>query len=349
MADAGPVRAANQLEWAHLASYLREQWPAAPLPAGSMEVGQFPGGRSNLTYLLRFGSTEIVLRRPPLGTIAATAHDMVREYRWLSALHPMFPLAPKPYLLCEDPSIVGSPFFLMERRHGLIVRDEEPPQLRDQPGMRRRVGEMLVDTLADLHAIDIARHGLGNLGKPAGFVERQVRGWTERWQRAKTAPVSDMDMLARWLHDRLPAEPAIPSIVHGDFKLDNVMLDATDPGRAAGVFDWEMSALGDPLIDLGILLTYWGATGPDHASQHAFLSQPGWLKPDEIVARYAARSGRDVSAIRFYEVFGLFKVAVVVQQLFRRHITGEIDDARFAAFDARAAYLANRAATRALQ
>jgi aminoglycoside phosphotransferase (APT) family kinase protein len=312
-----------------------------------MEVAHFPGGHSNLTYLVRFGDTELVLRRPPFGPVAPTAHDMAREYRWLAAVHPLFPRAPRPYLLCDDPSVLGSIFYVMERRRGFVVRHDEPPALADRLPQRRRVSEALVDTLVDLHAIDIAAHGLTGLGKPAGFVERQVRGWTERWHRSKTADVPEMEALAEWLIGRLPPDPARPSIVHGDFKLDNVMLDADDVGRIVAVFDWEMSALGDPLVDVGILLAYWAPTAPpgQRDALTAVTDRPGWFTRDEIVERYRARTGRDVSAIRFYETFAVYKVAVVIQQIFYRFVRGQTDDPRFVNFGDRVAHLAREAAS----
>jgi aminoglycoside phosphotransferase (APT) family kinase protein len=272
---------------------------------------------------------------------------MAREYRWLAAVHPVFPYAPRPYLLCDDPRVIGSIFYVMERRHGIVVRHDEPPALAGHPAARRRISEALVDTLADLHAIDVAAHGLSGLGRPAGFVERQLRGWTERWHRSKTTELPDMDAIAEWLSARLPPDPVRPAIVHGDFKLDNVMLDAADIGRIVAVFDWEMSALGDPLVDVGIVLAYWAATAPpgQHDALTAVTDRPGWFTRDEIVDRYAVRTGRDLSAIRFYETFAVFKVAVVIQQIFYRFHSGQTDDPRFAGFADRVKYLARQAAS----
>jgi aminoglycoside phosphotransferase (APT) family kinase protein len=311
-----------------------------------MEVAQFAGGHSNLTYLVRFGELELVVRRPPFGPVARTAHDMAREYRWLAAVHPFFPLAPRPYLLCEDEGILGSIFYVMERRHGRVVRHDEVEAWSDRPDDCRRVSEALVDALADLHAVDVSVPALAGLGKPAGFVERQVRGWSERWQRSKIAEIPEMDALAEWLARRLPADPVRPSIVHGDFKLDNVMLDPGDPGRILAVFDWEMSALGDPLVDLGILLAYWPPGAPGERRPPPADESPAWPTPEQIVERYAARSGRDVSTIRFYETFALFKVAVVIQQIFFRYARGQTEDPRFAEFDKRVVALAREASAR---
>jgi aminoglycoside phosphotransferase (APT) family kinase protein len=348
--DAKPVRPTEQLDWARLAPYLRERLPACGIagldPSREMEVAQFPGGHSNLTYLLRFGDAELVLRRPPFGPVAPTAHDVAREYRWLAAVHPLFPRAPRPYVLCDDLSVIESVFYVMERRHGLVVRHDEPPALAGNRGARRRVSEALVDALADLHAIDIVANGLTGLGKPAGFVERQVRGWTERWHRSKTAEVPEMEALAEWLRGRLPPDPPEPAIVHGDFKLDNVMLDPGDLSRIVAVFDWEMSALGDPLVDVGLLLAYWTRTTPpvQRDALASVTDRPGWFTRDEIVERYAARTGRDVSALRFYETFAIFKIAVVIQQIFYRFVRGQTDDPRFAGLGDRVTYLAREAA-----
>ena len=347
--DARDVRPGEELDWPRLVAWLRDRLPScgiAGLDVGiDPTIAQFPGGHSNLTYLLRFGNVEIVVRRPPFGPVAPTAHDMAREFRWLAAMHRVFPLAPRPYLLCDDPAVIGSVFYAMERRRGVVVRAEEPPILA-HAAARRRVSEAMIDTLADLHAVDVASNGLSGLGKPVGFVERQVRGWSDRWTRSKTTPLAEMDALSAWLREHLPGDPRTPSVVHGDFKLDNVMLDPDDVGRIVAVFDWEMSALGDPLVDLGILLTYWSPTAPpeQHDALTTVTHNPGYLTREELVDRYAARSGRDLSGIRYYEVFAVFKIAVVIQQIYYRYVQGQTSDARFAAFGARVDYLARHAA-----
>jgi aminoglycoside phosphotransferase (APT) family kinase protein len=349
-ADTKPVRESEQLDWEALAVYAREKLAAA-LGEGfdrsaPMTVEQFPGGHSNLTYLLRFGAREFVLRRPPFGPVPPRAHDMAREFHILEAVHPVYALAPRPFVLCEDPSVLGSTFYLMERRRGLVVRTVEPPELADRPAERGRASAALVDALAELHAVDIEAHGLARLGKPAGFVGRQVRGWAERWHGSQTSDVPEMDALAAWLVARLPPDPPRPTLVHGDFKLDNVMLDARDVGRVVAVFDWEMSAVGDPLVDLGILLAYWVHTH-DESRRDAVgtvTHRPGWFTRDEVLARYGARTGLELSGVTFYEVFAVFKLAVVLQQIFYRYRRGQTDDPRFASLDERVAGLARIAA-----
>ncbi|HEX6642887.1 MAG TPA: phosphotransferase family protein [Thermoanaerobaculia bacterium] len=340
--DTRPVRTSENLDWQRLAEYLRGQ---LHLPDDTMEVEQFPGGHSNLTYLVRFGDREMVLRRPPFGPVPPRAHDMAREYRVIAAVHPHFPLAPEPYVLCEDTSVIGSVFYVMERRRGITIRTEEPPPIANDVELRKRISGSVVDTLADLHAIDVIAHGLDALGKPAGFVARQIRGWTERWHGSKTSDVPEMEALASWLETHTPADVARPSLVHGDYKLDNVMLDATQPDRLVGVFDWEMSAVGDPLIDVGILLAYWvHVASVNDPTLGTVTTRPGWFDRDEILARYAARSQRDLGSIALYEVFAVFKLAVVIQQIYARYVRGQTDDPRFAALGERVASLAGIAA-----
>ena len=348
--DTRPVRESEQLDWDSLAVYLRERLRGVAGPsvdvAGPLEVEQFPGGHSNLTYLLRFGPEEFVMRRPPFGPVAPKAHDMAREFRILRALHPVFPFAPRPYLLCEETEVVGSVFYLMERRRGIVVRTQEPPELDRRPAERRRASAATLDALAELHAVDVRAHGLDALGKPAGFVERQVSGWAERWRRSQTDELPEMDALAAWLSERLPPDPARPTLVHGDYKLDNVMLDARDVGSVVGVFDWEMSAVGDPLIDLGILLGYWVHTAAAVESRDtvaAVTNREGWFTRGEILERYGARTALDLTNVGFYEVFAVFKLAVVLQQIFFRYRRGQTDDPRFAPLGRRVSWLARMA------
>ncbi len=304
-----------------------------------IELAQFPNGHSNLTYLLRIGPREYVLRRPPLGPVAAKAHDMVREYHVLHAVNPHFPQAPRVYVLCEDSAVLGAPFFIMERRHGVVLREEIPPAFASVEAHPRRIGEAFLASLVRLHKIDISEAGVQQLGRPEGYVERQVRGWADRWERAKTEDVSELDAVVRWLAANIPP-PLAPSLIHNDYKLDNIMLGT--PDRVEAVLDWEMATLGDPLSDLGLALCYWvWATAPEvrAAGIPALTSRPGWFTRDELVERYAQSTGRDVTHIGYYEVLGVFKLAVIVQQIYCRFHRGQTHDERFQNFGVRAAAL----------
>src|SRR5262249_2205908 len=314
-------------------------------------VEQFPGGHSNLTYMVSIFGREFVLRRPPIGPVAPTAHDMPREFRLLNAIHPHFYAAPRPYLLCEDASVIGAPFYLMERRRGLVIRRELPRELNDKPQALRDISNAIVSTMATLHKVDIYETGLVNIGKPVGFVTRQVKGWTERWHRSKTKEIAEIDEVAAWLLDELPPQshPAAgrpASLVDNDLKLDNVMLDPNDVSKIVAVLDWEMCTVGDPLVDLGILLCYW-AEKDDPVDRREAISpvtvQPGWMTRAEITERYAELTGFDVSNIDFYEIFAIFKIAVVVQQIYFRYVRGQTHDERFAAFGPRVEGLARAA------
>ena len=355
--DNAAVRAGEELDLVRLDSYLREQLGAHlenELTA-KIEIRQFPGGHSNLTYSIRYGDREFVLRRPPVGPVAPTAHDMPREYKLLSVIHPHFPLAPKPVLLCKDSSIIGVPFYLMERRRGLIVRFKVPGEIGENLALRRRLSESVVDTLVELHAVNIESSGIVQIGKPAGFVTRQVRGWADRWQRSKTGELAEMDQVIEWLVDRIPADNVVDAtIVHNDFKLDNIMLDADDPARVVAVLDWEMCTVGDPLVDVGLFLSYWtmkGASGDSdrNSSLRALTNGAGWMTREEIIARYEAKTGRDLSRVVFYETFARFKVAVVIQQIYFRYVQGQTRDTRFRNFDGLVRELLQEALTLAKQ
>jgi len=337
--DTAAVRAGEELNRAALAEYLRDKID----DAANLSIEQFPGGHSNLTYLLRTPVREYVLRRGPLGPVAPKAHDMAREFMVLNAVHPLFAAAPQVYHLCEDTSIIGAIFFLMERRHGIVVRGHIPAVLAAFPDYPARVSQGFMDCLVDLHAVDIERHGLVSLGKPAGFLERQVRGWFDRWNRAKTEEILLMDRLIQWLTDRMPASPA-PTLVHNDFKLDNLMLDADNPGRVEAVLDWEMATVGDPLVDVGLILCYWSQPSDPGGTKPSLTTEPGWFTRDELIDYYAAKTGRDVSLINYYEVFALFKLAVVLQQIYVRFHRGQTQDERFRHFDKRVHNLIHQAA-----
>jgi aminoglycoside phosphotransferase (APT) family kinase protein len=321
---ARPPRAGEELPIDRLTAYLGDK-----LGGGPVSVAQFPGGHSNLTYLITVGGRDYVLRRPPFGSKVKTAHDMGREVRVLSHLAPVWPLAPRPVLFCEDESVLGAKFYIMERIRGIIVRRELPAELAPHA---RRLSESLVDTLVALHAIDWRAAGLDGFGNPDGYVERQVTGWTKRWQDARTDDIPEVDEVAAWLAARLPPSGP-PAIVHNDFKLDNLVLDEADPTRIVGILDWEMATLGDPLADLGTALCYWvEAADPPELVAMRFgpTGAPGMMTRAEIAARYAEKSGRSVERIGYYYVLGLFKTAVVAQQIYKRWKDGLTKDDRFA-------------------
>ncbi len=326
-----------------LAEYLRGRIDGAE---HGVELEQFPNGHSNLTYLLRIGTREFVLRRPPLGPVAPKAHDVIREYHVLSAVHPHFPPAPRVHLLCEDNAVLGAPFFVMERRRGVILREEIPSEFAVVDAHPRMIGEAFLDSLVTLHAIDVAAPHVQQLGKPEGYVERQVRGWADRWERAKTGEVSELDRVVRWLAANIPP-PLAPSLIHNDYKLDNIMLSLGSPGRVEAVLDWEMATIGDPLSDLGLTLCYWvWATDPEVrvAGIPALTSRPGWFTRDELVERYGRQTGRDMTHMGYYEVLGVFKLAVIVQQIYCRFHRGQTHDERFRNFGTRAVALGRLAA-----
>jgi aminoglycoside phosphotransferase (APT) family kinase protein len=341
--EVAPVRPGEQLDWARLEAWLRPRL-ADVLPGvdGTLTVLQFPNGSANLTYLLRLGGQELVLRRPPMGELAPGAHDMRREFKVLSRLWRHFDRAPRAYLFGEDPAVLGCDFFVMERRRGDIVRTTLPPSLRGHADAGRRIACALVDAMADLHALDPVGCGLEDLGKPAGFVDRQLAGWARRWALAR---FDDSPRAMETLHERLrrhvPA-PSRVSIVHNDLKLDNCQFEPGNPDRVAAIFDWDMTTLGDPLIDLGTLLNYWPDPDDPPGRQrfsNAGLAMLGLPRRAELVERYAARTGADVAAVHWWEAFALWKTVVVVQQLHRRWVRGESTDPRMATIADRIPFL----------
>lgn len=342
--DTAAIRPGEELSRVALLDYLTRSLPEA---VSEIQIEQFPHGHSNLVYLVRTNMREYVLRRPPLGPLAPKAHDMAREYRVLDAVHPHFPEAPRVFLLCEDPSVIGSVFFLMERRQGLVIRDSIPRELAAIPDYPRRVSEAFIDCLVRLHAIDVSEPRLSSLGKPEGFVQRQVRGWADRWQRSKTEELPEMERVIRWLHDHMPPS-AGATLVHNDYKLDNIMLRPTGD-RVEAVLDWEMTTIGDPLADLGLTMCYWtwasvAAENDPHPATPDLTSQPGWYTRDEFFERYAQRTGRDLTHISYHEILGIFKLAVILQQIFYRYRQGQTQDERFRTFDRRVRDLVRLAA-----
>jgi aminoglycoside phosphotransferase (APT) family kinase protein len=342
-AETAPVRPGEELDWAALEAHLRANLPELD---GDFAALQFPNGSANLTYLLRFGATELVLRRPPFGTVAPGAHDMKREYRVLSKLWQIFDRAPRAYLFCDDHSVIGSDFVVMERRVGEVVRNDVPPSMAGYDDIGRRLSFALVDAMADLHLLDPADADLTTLGRPDGFVERQVSGWHTRWDlvRPDHGP-PEMDDVPGRLAASQPA-PTRVSFVHNDLKLDNCQFDPQDPDRVQSIFDWDMTTLGEPMIDLGTLLNYWpDPSDPPDAGRvsHQGLLAMGLPTRAEIVARYTERTGIDTSAARWYEAFAQWKTGVVIQQLHRRWEKGESTDPRMATIADRLPLLATTA------
>src|SRR5689334_19944128 len=288
--QAQAVRPGEELDLARLAAYLAT---AAPDLAGPIEVQQFPQGYSNLTYLLRIGGREVVLRRPPFGVGKGSAHDMGREYRTLAGVARVYPRVPRPLVYCADETVLGAPFYLMERVPGVILRARPPAGLDLAPATMRRLAEATIDNLAAIHALDYEAAGLGDLGHPAGYAARQVQGWTARYARARTDDIPEIAQAAGWLAEHIPAESGA-ALLHNDYKYDNLVLDPVDLSRIRAVLDWEMATIGDPLMDLGTTLGYWvQADDPPELQAMRFgpTTLPGNLIRAELVQRYAQASG----------------------------------------------------------
>ncbi|HEX2641144.1 MAG TPA: phosphotransferase family protein [Pyrinomonadaceae bacterium] len=332
MTETLTARAGEELDANRLSHFLTERLGHS---FDRIEVEQFPAGSSNLTYLIRSERDDYVLRRPPFGNTVRSAHDMHREFSVLSKLSTVYSPAPRPILFCNDESVIGSEFYLMERRRGLILRGATPSSLSESPRLQRQVCKSFIDNLAYLHSIDYKAAGLSDLGNPVGYPRRQVEGWTKRYFYAKTHEWPELERAAEWLDQNIPNESGA-SILHNDYKFDNVMLDPTDLAKIAAVLDWEMVTVGDPLMDLGTTLGYWvGREGGE-----AILNMPfnprvfrETIPRQELVDMYRQASGRDVSNILYYFVFGLFKVAGIAQQIYARYVKGHTQDERFRHFD----------------
>ena len=325
-----PVRPGEELPIEPLFNYLSTQLPEL---SGPLTIEQFPAGFSNLTYLLRFADRELVLRRPPIGAKIKTAHDMSREYRILSHLYPVYKKVPRPLLFCEDESILGAPFYVMERVKGIILRAKPPADVDLSPALMRTLSETFIENLAEIHEIDYEAAGLGELGSPQGYVKRQVVGWTKRYYNARTDDVPSVERLAEWLQQNMPADSVKAGLIHNDYKYDNLVLAPDDLGRVVAVLDWEMATIGDPLMDFGTSLGYWvEAQDPEEWQRYGFglTSRLGSLTRTEMLAHYTKRTGRVINEPVFYFAYGLLKIAVIVQQIFFRYQKGLTRDPRFA-------------------
>jgi aminoglycoside phosphotransferase (APT) family kinase protein len=330
--DTIAVREGEQLDWARIEDYLRAHIPS--IGAGTIAVRQFPAGISNLTYLVRIGGWEGVLRRPPFGPIAPKAHDMQRESNLLRHIHPVFPLAPESYLFCADLDLIGVPFYVMERRRGIILDDTFPSGITPTPELCQRISTSAVDTLVQIHAIDWQTAGLDDFGHPTGFLDRQVKGWTQRYVRAQTDEIPQVEALMQWLVEHTPTSPAA-TLIHNDFKLNNILMHTQDLAQPVAVLDWEMATIGDPLFDLAITLAYWVQSDDPEELQSLIptvTTRPGFISRIQFMERYSAQSKRDLSSMHFYMTFAYFKQAVILQQIYVRWKRGQTQDGRFAVF-----------------
>lgn len=331
----GAVRAGEELNADVLQEYLRQVLGSDfARPLATLQIRQFPGGFSNLTYLLTAGDSKWVLRRPPFGSTVKSAHDMGREFRILSALQGLFPYAPTPVHFCQDPAVLGSDFYLMSCIEGMVIRKDYPGGLALSPAQVKQQFFALFDVLGELHSLDLHKAGLESFGKPEGYVRRQVEGWSKRYLDARTPDAPDFDAIMDWLHQRMPPESGQARIIHNDYKMDNVIFSANDPLRVIGVLDWEMATVGDPLMDLGCTLGYWAEAGdPDHHRRYRAMPSdvPGAPTRAEIVARFGERTGLTMERFDFYFCFGMFRLAVIGQQIYYRYYHGLTKDARFGA------------------
>ncbi|HEX6030773.1 MAG TPA: phosphotransferase family protein, partial [Tepidiformaceae bacterium] len=309
-----------------------------------LEFDIISGGRSNLTYSATGGGQRWVLRRPPLGHVLPTAHDMAREFKVLAGVTKAGFPAPAPIALCEDTSVNEYPFYVMDYREGVIVVDRLPDGYATRPEDRRAMSIALIDTMAKLHAIDYNAVGLGDFGRPEGYCERQVRRWSEQWERSETRPLPEIQEVIRRLRNSIPAH-SDSTIVHGDYRLGNMMLAFDDPGNVVAVLDWEMSTLGDPLTDLGYTLLYWTEPGDPPEAQAGSLvtQQEGFLSRAELIEEYSERSGRSVEFVDWYLVMAAYKLAVIVEGIWARHLKGQTVGEGFEGYGERVVHLVKRA------
>ncbi|MDT3229565.1 phosphotransferase family protein [Pseudomonas sp. rhizo25] len=326
------IRPGEELDASLIDPYLKAHIPGLQ---GTLKISQFPGGASNLTYLLEYPGQEFVLRRPPFGHKAKSAHDMGREYRILNQLKDGFPYCPKAYVHCTDESVIGAEFYVMERVNGIILRSDLPAELGLDATNTEALCKSFIDKFVELHQVDYAACGLADLGKPEGYVARQIRGWSDRYEKALTPDAPKWEAVRAWLNDKMPDDYPTSSIVHNDYRFDNVILDPRNPMQIIGVLDWELTTLGDPLMDLGNTLAYWieaADPAPVQLMRRQPSNAPGMLTRREFVDYYAERSGIQIDNFDFYYTYGLFRLAGIVQQIYYRFFHGQTQDKRFAQF-----------------
>ncbi|MCY1407008.1 Phosphotransferase enzyme family protein [compost metagenome] len=326
------IRAGEELDASLIDPYLKAHIPGLE---GQPAISQFPGGASNLTYLLQYPGQEFVLRRPPFGHKAKSAHDMGREYRILNQLNSGFPYCPKAYVHCTNESIIGAEFYVMERVKGIILRSDLPQELDLDAARTETLCKSFIDKLVELHQVDYKACGLADLGKPEGYVQRQINGWSDRYEKALTPDAPSWEAVKAWLRDKMPADHPKPAIVHNDYRFDNVILDPANPMQIIGVLDWELTTIGDPLMDLGNTLAYWieaGDPAPVQLMRRQPSHAPGMLTRRQFVDYYAERAGIEIDNYDFYYTYGLFRLAGIVQQIYYRFYHGQTQDKRFAQF-----------------
>ena len=320
------IRPGEELDLKKLKTYLHDHLLGF---SGELEISQFPSGFSNLTYLLMSGEKEYVLRRPPFGANIKGGHDMSREFKVLKALEPFYSKAPKAVLFCEDQEVIGADFYLMERVKGVILRGRPDPTLDLNPQVMKSISAATVDHLAELHLIDLKAAGLEDFGKPEGYTQRQVEGWIGRYYKAETDKLESMDIAANWLQKHIP-EQTLVSLIHNDYKYDNLVLNPNDLSDIKAVLDWEMATIGNPLMDMGTSLAYWAEEGDSEILRQFSLTWlPGNFTRKEFVNYYAEKTGFDLSDQVFYYVFGAFKIGVIIQQIYARYKKGLTNDPRF--------------------
>lgn len=325
------VRPGEELDRPALLRFLSQ---ALGSERGEVRVRQFPSGHSNLTYLVEAGDHQWVLRRPPLGTRPSSGHDMAREYRILAALNEQVDWVPRPVALCEDDDILGAPFYLMQRVRGVILRGDDGGVGELGREQWRRLSSLCIDTLAAIHEVDIEGAELADIGKPPGYVERQIEGWTRRWEQSRTDAIETIEDVADWLNRNQPPENLEQTaLIHNDFKYDNLVLDAETLASVRAVLDWELATLGDRRMDLGTTLAYWTEPDDDPTLLAMGLGptvQPGNFNRRQVVEHYQKVTDRQIDDLLFFYVYGLFKVAVIGQQIYYRFHHGETEDPRFA-------------------
>ena len=332
MDQSGPVRSGEELDPAAVDSFLKQIEPGLK---GTPDISQFPGGASNLTYLIRYANRELILRRPPFGHKAKSAHDMGREAKLMGALKPHYPYVPAVLALCDDTSILGSEFYVMERIRGIIPRQDLPEDLSLGHEDTRLLCLNVIDKLIELHQVDWKAAGLASLGKGDGYVQRQIIGWSDRYRKARTDDAADFETVMAWLQAKMPAHDIATCVIHNDFRFDNVVLDPEHPQNVIGVLDWEMATLGDPLMDLGNTLAYWVQSDDDETfkgMRRQPTHLPGMLTRREVIDYYAEKTGYRVDDMSFYLIYGLFRLAVIVQQIYYRYHHGQTNNPAFAGF-----------------